>query len=110
MKKWKPNPAWIDYPDDRTLLKKEFAKIASTPGFAESVAKAEEVLGKDESPSYDSLANFLKLLSNKIAEDANKNASRKLTKVLLNASDLIATAAEHIQVAWQISEPHMGKK
>lgn len=37
-------PIIIDYPENREALKREFDKIASGPGFKESVRKALEVL------------------------------------------------------------------
>jgi hypothetical protein len=37
-------PVIIDYPEDRRRLKEEFDKIASSPGFAESVQIAVEMI------------------------------------------------------------------
>jgi hypothetical protein len=44
-------PIIIDYPEDRTRLKEEFTKIASRPGFAESVALAKEMLHGSRKPA-----------------------------------------------------------
>ena len=46
-------PIIIDYPEDRELLKKEFAKIASAPGFSESVERSRKVIyGKQYKQKY----------------------------------------------------------
>lgn len=59
---------------------------------------------------YDSLAEFLALLSEKLQEDARADAGRKrikLAKQLQNASEQIAAASTEIAEAWKICEPYM---
>ncbi len=59
---------------------------------------------------YDSLAEFLRLLAEKIKYDAAKDQARgrvRLATSLQDAAMQIATAAADIETAWQISEPHM---
>ena len=57
---------------------------------------------------YDSLADFLNELSQKIKQDAEADNQRnrlKLSEELYASADLLASAAEHIQNAWEICEP-----
>lgn len=59
---------------------------------------------------YDSLAEFLHLLAEKIKDDAAKDRARgrvRLATSLQDAAAQIATAAADIETAWRISEPHM---
>ncbi len=59
---------------------------------------------------YDALANFLKLLSDKLAYDSTKDDERgrqKLAKELFDSSVNIKAAANNIDVAWDISEKYM---
>ncbi|MEL6276684.1 MAG: hypothetical protein AAFU03_16420 [Bacteroidota bacterium] len=59
---------------------------------------------------YDSLAEFLHLLGQKITEDGQKDARRgrvKLATSLENAAAEIMKSAKEIEVAWRISKPHM---
>ena len=59
---------------------------------------------------YDSLADFLNELSQKIKNDADADNQRnrlKLSQELYSSADLLANAAVHIQKAWGICEPFM---
>lgn len=58
-------PVIIDYPENRELLKREFAKIASTPGFNESVEMARDVLYGRWSNQKTSLKLFQRKISSK---------------------------------------------
>ena len=59
---------------------------------------------------YDSLADFLKLLRDKLKNDSEKDLKRgrnKLAAELFYASCRIKEASESIGKAWGISSPHM---
>ncbi|MEM7369438.1 MAG: hypothetical protein AAF587_12620 [Bacteroidota bacterium] len=59
---------------------------------------------------YDSLAEFLELLSAKLQQDALADAGRNRTKLahrLQQASENMAAASRDIQEAWAICEPFM---
>ena len=59
---------------------------------------------------YDALADFLKLLSEKIAKDGAKDRGRKRIKLatcLGNTSDLLLQAKNEIERAWVICEPYI---
>ena len=59
---------------------------------------------------YDALADFLKLLSEKIAEDGGKDRGRKRIKLatcLENTSNLLVQAKNEIEKAWVICEPYV---
>ena len=59
---------------------------------------------------YDSLSEFLELLSNKIEKDGGKDRDRgrvKLADKLKAASDALRLSAGEINAAWQICEPYM---
>ena len=59
---------------------------------------------------YDALAAFLTELAAKLEADSLADGSRgrqKLAATLQSASEGVATAAERIAKAWQISAPHM---
>jgi len=61
---------------------------------------------------YDALEDFLNLLANKIHLDGNADLGRgrkKLANRLYQAAKQIQSAAQEIQVAWDISEPYMKK-
>jgi len=70
-----------------------------------------EQLAKDLGDlKYDALSQFLKLLSNKIQEDGQKDQARgrvKLAKELFEAADKLTEAEKAINRAWIISEPYM---
>jgi hypothetical protein len=58
---------------------------------------------------YDALADFLRLLSEKIKKDGEKDKLRgriKLSTSLFNCSEKIGQSAENIDKAWEISEPY----
>jgi len=60
---------------------------------------------------YDALGEFLRLLAAKIDRDAGTDEKRgrtQLSAALRNAAGLLAGAATDIQLAWRISEPHLG--
>lgn len=62
---------------------------------------------------YDTLAEFLKLLGNKIERDGIKDKERgrlKLAKQLQGAANQLIDASVHIQKAWLICEPYMFPK
>jgi len=57
---------------------------------------------------YDSLAELLHLLAEKIANDARADAARgreRLAQQLNDSSRHLAHAAQHIEQAWQICKP-----
>lgn len=57
---------------------------------------------------YDALANFLNMLSQKIAFDAEKDEAQgrlKLAKNLYETAQHLADAEKNIAVAWKICEP-----
>lgn len=59
---------------------------------------------------YDTLAEFLDLLSKKLAKDAVADAGRnriKLSHELEEASKRIMEASKNIDKAWEICEPYM---
>lgn len=59
---------------------------------------------------YDELATFLKLLSEKIENDGDKDGARgreKLAKALHSAAANIDQAADDIYHAWDICKPFM---
>lgn len=59
---------------------------------------------------YDELAAFLKLLSEKIEHDGDKDAARgreQLAKALHDAASNIDQAADDITAAWVICKPYM---
>ncbi|MTW21579.1 hypothetical protein [Allochromatium palmeri] len=61
---------------------------------------------------YDSLAEFFRLLSGKLEKDGKADDGRgriKLAKELLSASKDLESAANHIDVAWEICEPYVKK-
>lgn len=62
---------------------------------------------------YDSLADFLKLLRDKLANDSDKDLKRgrqKLAAELFYASCRIKEASESIRTAWEISKPYIDLK
>lgn len=59
---------------------------------------------------YDSLAEFLDRLSEKLARDAAADAGRnrpRLAKELSDTSRQVQEAAKHVREAWRICAPHM---
>ena len=59
---------------------------------------------------YDALAEFLRLLAEKIQRDGAKDKARgrpRLAAALQGAADQTAAAALSIGAAWRLSEPHM---
>lgn len=59
---------------------------------------------------YDALADFLKLLSQKIQQDGEKDRARgrqQLAQSLFTCSQKINEAAHSIDIAWKISAPYM---
>ena len=59
---------------------------------------------------YDALAEFLTLLSAKIAEDGQKDAGRgraQLAAALQNSAAELVASAKHIEKAWQVAKPFM---
>ena len=59
---------------------------------------------------YDSLADFLKELANKLKEDATADQNRgrkKLATNLFNASNHIEQASKEIDTAWNICKPYV---
>jgi hypothetical protein len=62
---------------------------------------------------YDALAEFLELLSTKIATDGAIDTERgrlQLGKCLHDSSGKIAGATKSIKQAWRICEPYMDKE
>lgn len=62
---------------------------------------------------YDSLFELLELLSRKIEKDGQKDRGRGRTQLadsLQQAATVLQESAEHIKIAWQISEPFMYPK
>ena len=60
--------------------------------------------------TYDSLADFLSCLSEKLAKDAVADEGRnrvKLANCLRNASENLQVASSEIEKAWDICEPFM---
>ncbi len=60
--------------------------------------------------TYDSLAIFLDLLSQKLDKDSQADGERnrkKLSYELLEASKKIKEASVNIETAWKICEPYM---
>ena len=61
---------------------------------------------------YDSLADFLKILAEKIHQDGEADRKRgrpRLAAELLACSDRLQEAAAHIDAAWTICKPYMDK-
>ena len=59
---------------------------------------------------YDSLADFLRLMAEKMNRDAQADAGRgrhKLATQLAACAEHLQQAAGHINVAWKICAPHM---
>lgn len=59
---------------------------------------------------YDALADFLRLLSAKVAQDAEKDAGRgraQLASALQGSTAELTAAAEKIEKAWRIAKPFM---
>jgi hypothetical protein len=59
---------------------------------------------------YDALAEFLRVLSAKLGQDAGQDEGRgraRLAASLHDASRSLREAAEAIERAWRICEPHM---
>lgn len=59
---------------------------------------------------YDALADFLRLMAEKMARDAQADAGRsrhKLAAELAACAGHLQQAAAHIDVAWQICAPHV---
>ncbi|MEO1300380.1 MAG: hypothetical protein AAFW75_32360 [Cyanobacteria bacterium J06636_16] len=59
---------------------------------------------------YDSLADFLRLLAEKIQKDGQADYNRgrkKLAQALFSCSETVAEAAQYIDEAWTICEPYM---
>ena len=59
---------------------------------------------------YDALADFFKLLQEKLQRDGQKDGSRgreKLARCLLTSSESLNVAIEEIEKAWVICEPFM---
>jgi hypothetical protein len=59
---------------------------------------------------YGALAEFLRLLAAKLAEDAGKGAGRgryRLAAALRDAAAGVTDGAAAVQAAWEICEPHM---
>ena len=59
---------------------------------------------------YDSLAEFLELLAQKIERDGQndlKRSRKKLAKSLQNAAIRLTESAKQIEIAWSISAPYM---
>lgn len=59
---------------------------------------------------YDALADFLRLMAEKMDRDAQADAGRgrrKLATQLAACAQYLQQAAEHIDVAWKICEPHV---
>jgi hypothetical protein len=62
---------------------------------------------------YDSLANHLKLLSEKMARDSVADAGRsrhKLAGELKACANHLSQAAGHIERAWAICRPHVNEQ
>lgn len=62
---------------------------------------------------YDSLFEFLELLSKKIEQDSQKDKGRERTQLansLQQAATALRDSAKHVKTAWQISEPYMYPK
>lgn len=60
--------------------------------------------------TYDSLARFLELLSEKLKKDGDADLARdrkKLAATLHQSSTLLAKATIEIEEAWRISAPYM---
>lgn len=58
---------------------------------------------------YDTLQNFLEVLSQKLAKDGDADFKRgrlKLAKSLYNASEQINNASQSIEQAWKICKPY----
>ncbi|MGD1905188.1 MAG: hypothetical protein ACFB0C_04245 [Leptolyngbyaceae cyanobacterium] len=76
-------------------------------GFGGTSAELAEQIGNLQ---YDTLAELLDLLAQKVAKDADKDQGRgrvKLAQELSNCSNHLAVAAHHISKAWQICEPYV---
>jgi len=61
---------------------------------------------------YDSLADFLAHLAQKLEDDGDKDYSKKRLDLAYNlymASKLISDAAKHIDKSWEISEPFVNE-
>lgn len=59
---------------------------------------------------YDALAEFLRLLSAKVAQDGEKDASRgrsQLASALQGSAVELAASADYMQKAWRIAKPFM---
>ncbi len=59
---------------------------------------------------YDALADFLRLMADKMERDAQADAGRqrhKLATELAACAQHLQQAAEHIDVAWKICAPHV---
>ena len=59
---------------------------------------------------YDALAEFLRLLSAKVAQDGAKDAGRdraQLASALQDSAAELAASADNIKKAWQIAKPFM---
>lgn len=62
---------------------------------------------------YDALADFLRLMAEKMDRDAQADAGRKrhrLATELAACAQLLQQAAGHIDVAWKICEPHVAAR
>ena len=59
---------------------------------------------------YEALAEFLQLLSAKVAQDAEKDAGRgraQLASALQDSAAELTASADHMQKAWRIAKPFM---
>ncbi len=59
---------------------------------------------------YDSLADFLRLLADKMYRDGEADKGRgrvKLAAELLACGQTLREAAKHIDIAWKICKPYM---
>ena len=86
------------------MAKKHHKKLQKYP---DSFEKLAEELGN---LTYDSLADFLELLSEKMAKDglADRNRNRvKLATALENSATHLKEASKEIEEAWRICKPFM---
>jgi hypothetical protein len=79
----------------------------------DKISTIEELVEDIGDLRYDSLAEFLELLADKIQRDGDKDWNGNRTKLALslyNASVNIKKTKENIDCAWEISKPFMNIK
>jgi hypothetical protein len=79
-------------------------------GYSGTLADLAEEVGNLR---YDAVAEFLRLLSEKLGRDASLDEGRgrvRLAASLRDASRPLGDAARGIEQAWRICEPRMGKE